>query len=323
METHRLALHTSAAITRYSKCKSKVDEVDWTKPCPDYAPVEFTAPDVDGPHLELNERPRNPRGRTGMTGRGVLHHYGANQAVDPLVVRVHEGKFQLVVIMDEEIACLWALPGGRMEAGESVNGALLREFAEEALDSDKAMMSILYNTFKEDGLVIYRGYVDDPRNTDNAWLETTCVLYFLTEHRISSRSLVLKSGSDACDVKWLDLPENFYELDTLDFYADHLKFVKKAFALVHTVTWPLDKQRVYIPTEEEQIWIEKRRQELLFQGRHKMTSEQYAKWYVEKTMRDERMNTQEMIKDIEKTVTRYMNEYKSISEERRRRSVNN
>ena len=22
--------------------------------------------------------------------------------------------------------------------------------------------------------VIYRGYVDDPRNTDNAWVETTC-----------------------------------------------------------------------------------------------------------------------------------------------------
>ena len=25
--------------------------------------------------------------------------------------------------------------------------------------------------------IIYQGYVDDPRNTDNAWMETTCSHY--------------------------------------------------------------------------------------------------------------------------------------------------
>ena len=28
----------------------------------------------------------------------------------------------------------------------------------------------------QNGHVLYRGYVDDPRNTDEAWMETVCVL---------------------------------------------------------------------------------------------------------------------------------------------------
>ena len=32
-------------------------------------------------------KPRNPRGRTGMTGRGTLGKWGPNQAADPIVTR--------------------------------------------------------------------------------------------------------------------------------------------------------------------------------------------------------------------------------------------
>ena len=77
--------------------------------------------------------------------------------------------------------------------GENISLALKREFGEEALNTDKfphkiyiqttkdyftLSLLILYNRKKiadklfSDGKLLYQGYVDDPRNTDNAWMET-------------------------------------------------------------------------------------------------------------------------------------------------------
>ena len=71
----------------------------------------------------------------------------------------------------------WAIPGGMVDAGESVSLTLKREFTEEAGaltdQSEKAIFTQLTEELFSNGLPIYTGYVDDPRNTDNAWLETT------------------------------------------------------------------------------------------------------------------------------------------------------
>jgi ADP-ribose pyrophosphatase len=97
------------------------DKVDWKVSFPDYAPVDFTHavvlkkpvwadPDPrtekDFPPFKWNELdgkndrrshegkyeivdglPRNPRGRTGMIGRGLLGKWGPNHAADPVVTR--------------------------------------------------------------------------------------------------------------------------------------------------------------------------------------------------------------------------------------------
>lgn len=47
-----------------------------------------------------------------------------------------------------------------------------REFMEEALDGKKYPQ---LDMFWRKGVELYRGYVDDPRNTDNAWMETVVV----------------------------------------------------------------------------------------------------------------------------------------------------
>ena len=39
----------------------------------------------------------------------------------------------------------------------------------------KAKMQAALDTQFVNGHVLYRGYVDDPRNTDNAWMETVAV----------------------------------------------------------------------------------------------------------------------------------------------------
>ena len=64
------------------------------------------------------------------------------------------------------------------DPGERVSVTLKREFMEEALnseemtDEEKTHFQKLLGEFFEGGKEIYRGYVDDPRNTDNAWMET-------------------------------------------------------------------------------------------------------------------------------------------------------
>ena len=81
------------------------------------------------PHLYLkvqNRLPLNIRGRTGLSGRGILGRYGPNHAADPIVTRwkrSQEGK----IISDEETnkpilqfvsiqrrdTGEWAIPGGK------------------------------------------------------------------------------------------------------------------------------------------------------------------------------------------------------------------
>ena len=67
---------------------------------------------------------------------------------------------------------------------------------------------------------IYKGYVDDPRNTDNAWMET-CAVNFHDETGESLSRVPLKAGDDACAVRWLPIDR------ALLLYASHAEFVEK------------------------------------------------------------------------------------------------
>ena len=68
---------------------------------------------------------------------------------------------------------IWAIPGGMVDPGEKVTTTVKREFMEEALDSTGSAkdnineIQKMVDDFFESGDEIYRGYVDDPRNTDN------------------------------------------------------------------------------------------------------------------------------------------------------------
>ena len=77
-------------------------------------------------------RPLNPRGRTGMRGRGLLGKWGPNHAADPIVTRFHPetGVLQLVAILRADVR-RWALPGGMVEAGQGISGTIRRDFEAE------------------------------------------------------------------------------------------------------------------------------------------------------------------------------------------------
>lgn len=113
----------------------------------------------------------------------------------------------------------WALPGGMVDPGEQISLTLKREFMEEALSTSRDT-KVLDEFFKS-GTEIFKGYVDDPRNTDNAWMETVAVNFHDETGEIVA-NFKLNAGDDAAKVKWMDVNRN------IKLYATHSLIVEKA-----------------------------------------------------------------------------------------------
>jgi len=111
-----------------------------------------------------------------------------------------------------------------VDIGENVAAAVRREFYEEALnslklnESEKQSMEQKLNSFFECGAEVYRGIVNDPRNTDNAWMETV-VYNFHDETGDILKDTIFTAGDDAIGVKWFDISSK------LKLYANHLSFI--------------------------------------------------------------------------------------------------
>lgn len=182
--------------------------------------------------------PLNVRGRTGLGGRGVLPRYGPNHAADCIVTRwKRDNKGNAVILGGKGVLQLltiqrkdndeWALPGGKVDPGETVMEAAQREFVEEAMDgkmleaSERTNAEEMVSAFFASATKVYQGYVDDPRNTDCAWMETTANLYHDGVGDMVSQ-LPLRAGDDAKDVKWMDASQE------MELFASHKVFVEKA-----------------------------------------------------------------------------------------------
>ncbi|KAM7541332.1 hypothetical protein Aperf_G00000026212 [Anoplocephala perfoliata] len=198
--------------------------------------------------LDSQGRPLNPHGRTGVVGRGLLGRWGPNHAADPIVTRwkvdesgirvldpqSHKPVLQVVAVKRRDNG-QWALPGGMVDPGEELSATLKREFSEEAmglLDASqndvKTIRSEVSKAFNE-GHEIYRGYVDDPRNTDNAWMETVAV-NFHDENGTGLAKFKLSAGDDAAAVRWVDVNPN------LELYASHIHYLELT-ARLHNAFW--------------------------------------------------------------------------------------
>lgn len=115
---------------------------------------------------------------------------------------------------------MWAIPGGMVDPGEKISTTLKREFIEETLRHANESTELTIDAFfSKNATEVYSGYVDDPRNTDNAWMETTAC-NFHDDSGNTLNALSFEAGSDAKNVKWLDIDHN------LNLYANHKTFVK-------------------------------------------------------------------------------------------------
>ncbi|VDP18871.1 unnamed protein product [Heligmosomoides polygyrus] len=231
----------SGNVYRY---KVPDEKVRWSVEFPEYDPPDYTDPKmlgrawadpaeiqagmfkwnaVDGKvnrvsfvsdyAFDSTLRPINPIGRTGLRGRGVLGRWGPNHAADPLVTRFKNGKLQFVAIKRSDTG-EWAIPGGMVDAGEQVSQTLQREFSEETLGG-KARSEL--NDLWQHGRELYKGYVDDPRNTDNAWMETVCVNFHDSKGLLDQ--VELQAGDDAVNVRWVAEDSNE------PLYASHEDFI--------------------------------------------------------------------------------------------------
>ena len=79
----------------------------------------------------------------------------------------------------------------------------------------------------DNATLVFRGYIDDPRNTDNAWTETTAIHFHCTE--ALARQLALAAGSDAQAVQWLDV--NLQNKVYRTMYGDHRSLIEVRIAL--------------------------------------------------------------------------------------------
>lgn len=161
--------------------------------------------------------PLNPCGRTGIAGRGLLGNWGPNHAADPIITRYNPSTGNLEVLLIKRDNNEWAIPGGMVDASDpNISAAAARELQEET--GTKISMA--------DAKEIYRGTVRDPRNTDNAWMETVA----LHKHLDNKLSLLADKNLKAHDateikkirwVKWDDPRMN-------NLYASHTEFIQKA-----------------------------------------------------------------------------------------------
>lgn len=238
---------SSGAPTSYeSRIEVPQGQKDWSVDAPDYRPPEFTHQfvetvgveqgwaDPQSPNeVDFSERfshetedgkisfssdgkPLNPSGRTGLEGRGLLGKWGPNQAADPIVFnRDANGNVALLLIQRKDTDTgEWALPGGMTDpTDKNAAQAALRELAEEA------GVSIKEEQLKE----VYAGIVDDPRNTDNAWMETRALCAVITGERPEPTA-----GDDAQRAKWVSV----FKLTSDGLYASHGDLVGMALAQI-------------------------------------------------------------------------------------------
>merc|ERR1712110_692119 len=131
----------------------------------------------EGIYRVVKNVPLNPKGRTGLKGRGVLGRYGPNHAADPIVTRwkthpeggiIHDKVssrpiLQFVAIQRRDTS-EWAIPGGMVDPGENVSETVKREFMEEAMDTtgeridNVQEIEQMVSSFFAHGQEIYSGY---------------------------------------------------------------------------------------------------------------------------------------------------------------------
>ncbi|XP_051786421.1 transient receptor potential cation channel subfamily M member 2-like [Erpetoichthys calabaricus] len=188
----RQLLYPGSSVKRFPVPDERVPwEVDFSA----YKPLVYNA--QTGPATE-EPNGQNPMGRTGLSGRGKLHHLGPNYSMDLILtcwkrnsdgsVCVKAAKKVLRFFSVKRKECQqWAFPGGPLQPGEvlparlkGILGSFLQKKITKMLSHGREVRcSRSFLTFPSSHPTplsqVYKGYVDDTRNTDEAWIETTAI----------------------------------------------------------------------------------------------------------------------------------------------------
>uniref|UniRef100_A0A2I2ZIV0 Transient receptor potential cation channel subfamily M member 2 n=1 Tax=Gorilla gorilla gorilla TaxID=9595 RepID=A0A2I2ZIV0_GORGO len=203
-------------------------KVPWETEFLIYDPPFYTAERKDA--AAMDPVGENPMGRTGLRGRGSLSCFGPNHTLYPMVTRWRRNedgaicrksikKMLEVLVVKLPLSEHWALPGGSREPGETLPRKLKRILRQEHWPS--------FENLLKSGMEVYKGYMDDPRNTDNAWIETVAVsIHFQDQNDVELNRL--NSNLHACDsgasIRWQVVDRR------IPLYANHKTLLQKAAA---------------------------------------------------------------------------------------------
>jgi len=268
---HSQARSENNPFYRGKRTPVKDDQVLWSVTWEEYAPAEFNAqvvldnargqdppsmgwadppdpklsfsPDLErrltfenGGMLVFDSKgyPLNPRGRTGLCGRGLLGAWGPNHAADPIVTRREPltGTIQVLAIKRNDTG-EWALPGGMVKPGDSVSATVKKSINEVGNFKDPAKQEefdALVKVLFAQGVDVHAGYVDDPRNTDNAWMESKVMHFHCSPELGEMLPLNIKKTKDkkkekGGQVGWIDCSKSA-EPRYANMYGSHMDWVE-------------------------------------------------------------------------------------------------
>jgi ADP-ribose pyrophosphatase len=197
-----------------------IDEGPWILDCPDYDPTYHVDPAVlandsskvpngwadpedvakigdelaTRPAKQRDDlgRPLNPRGRTGIAGRGLLGYWGPNLSVAAVVIRKNRAEELEILLGQSEDETELEMAKGFLHSGETPEECLRRVFGADT--------GWVPDTVPDE--VVFEGYTYDPRQTDHAWVESR--VYLLdTEDGAAPESF--DPGGEFDEVKWWPL----------------------------------------------------------------------------------------------------------------------
>ena len=186
--------------------------------------------------------PLNPLGRTGMRGRGALGRWGPNPFVHSVLARrdAEGGGYRMLAVRRRDNE-RWAIPELRVAdvaalladgaAGDDAWAAWVRDlqrlaYAHADGTASQAAAAEMLAAAAGASTLLCGGYADDPRNTDNAWVETSVWL-----HRCRAGSaLEPKAAGAAVGAAWVTMRDD--DLRFRSLHADHREWAEAALQLL-------------------------------------------------------------------------------------------
>ncbi|XP_077072333.1 transient receptor potential cation channel subfamily M member 2-like isoform X3 [Siphateles boraxobius] len=201
------APHTFARQLQYPGSNVKrfpvpEEKVSWEVNFTPYLPPVYNPQESSDSDTSVLDKYRNPEGRTGIRGKGTLKSLGPNHILHPIFTRWRDAERKVLEFFSvcKDVEKSVALPGGPAEPDEPLPQTLERILGKKLHDKTKSELKA--------GEQVYKGYVDDSRNTDNAWLETTIITLHCDKHTSLMAELnciVESSASSDQPFKWWEV----------------------------------------------------------------------------------------------------------------------
>ncbi|XP_051566552.1 transient receptor potential cation channel subfamily M member 2 [Myxocyprinus asiaticus] len=152
------------------------EKVPWEANFFPYLPPVYNQQGGSISDFSVLDKYRNPGGRTGIRGKGALKYLGPNHILHPVLTRWHDSErtfLEFLAVWEDGEEC-WALPGSSVKPDDPLPQTLQRILGKNMYERIKSEL--------EAAEQVYKGYVDDSKNTDNAWVETTVITVHFDKH---------------------------------------------------------------------------------------------------------------------------------------------